>query len=337
MKKKGFSLIVGAILIVALTLGACAPAAPAVEPVAEFPSRPIVVQVPYSPGGATDFQVRIVTMAAGLDKYFGQPIAVTNKPGGGAVPGYNWFIDNAKPDGYYLTSYNTPHFIAHGIAFPDKVKYNAQNMEPVYNFGADPNVFFVNLDSPFNTALEVVDYAKKNPEKLSLSIADLFGCHHIQQLQIEMATGAKFTTVPHAGGVPALVAVIAGEVDLGTNNLSDAYRSRDRLKILAIADLQRHEFLPDVPTWQELGIDIDNTTVNCRGLAAPLGTPEPILNKLSETLCAMLSEKKVIGKMEAGGSPMWMLTRAETRKFWDEKDAYLKVFLTPFVEAYRKK
>ncbi|MFQ5851343.1 MAG: tripartite tricarboxylate transporter substrate binding protein, partial [Candidatus Binatia bacterium] len=235
---------------------------------AGYPERPVSVVVAYSPGGATDFQARIVTMMAAKQKYLGQPIVIFNKPGAGGKVGWNWFAEKAKKDGYQLAAYNIPHFIAQSIVF--KTKYNIRNLEPIANWGADPAVLVVGKDSQFNSVQAVINYARKNPGKITVSGAGLYVGHHIALLQFEKAAGVQLKYIPHKGGVPALKSVMGGQVMAGFNNLSDAYRSRARLRILAVADLQRDKkFLPDVPTFKEQGIDVDDSSVNFRGIMAP--------------------------------------------------------------------
>ena len=257
---------------------------------ADYPDRPVSVTVVYNPGGATDFQARIVTMMAGKEEYLGQPIVILNRPGAGGRVGWNQFADKARANGYELAAYNVPHFIAQSIKFD--TKYNIDNLEPIANWGADPAVFIVGKDSPFNSIADVVAFAKENPEKLTVSGAGLFVGHHIAYLQVEKAVGAKLKYVPHTGGAPALKSVIGGQVMAGVNNLSDAYRSRDNLKILAIADLQRNqEFLPDVPTFMEQGLDVDDSSVNFRGIMAPKGTPPEVIDYLAERVEAMFNDR----------------------------------------------
>ena len=136
--------------------------------------------------------------------------------------------------------------------------------------------------------------------------------------------GAKLKYVPHTGGAPALKSVIGGQVMAGVNNLSDAYRSRDNLKILAIADLQRNqEFLPDVPTFMEQGLDVDDSSVNFRGIMAPKGTPPEVIDYLAERVEAMFNDRRVNGKMKDGGSPVRVLGRAEVQKMWAERQEFL--------------
>ncbi len=293
---------------------------------ADYPDRPVSVTVVYNPGGATDFQARIVTMMAGKEEYLGQPIVILNRPGAGGRVGWNQFADKARANGYELAAYNVPHFIAQSIKFD--TKYNIDNLEPIANWGADPAVFIVGKDSPFNSIADVVAFAKENPEKLTVSGAGLFVGHHIAYLQVEKAVGAKLKYVPHTGGAPALKSVIGGQVMAGVNNLSDAYRSRDNLKILAIADLQRNqEFLPDVPTFMEQGLDVDDSSVNFRGIMAPKGTPPEVIDYLAERVEAMFNDRRVNGKMKDGGSPVRVLGRAEVQKMWAERQEFLSELL----------
>ena len=306
----------------------------ATSSLAQYPEDVIRMTVAYGPGGATDFQARIVTMMAatldkeGKPKYLnGQPIVVLNRPGAGGQIGWNSFVQRAKSDGYELAAYNVPHFIAQSIVFPGKVKYNINNLEPIANWGADPAVLIVNKNSPFNSVKDVVDYAKKNPGKLSISGAGLYVGHHIAGLQFDRAAGVKTKYIPAGGGVKALQFVLGGQTMAGFNNLSDAFRSQDRLKILAVADLNRSDFLPDVPTFKEAGLDIDDSSVNFRGVMAPKGTPENVLKYLADKMPAMFNDKKVLKKMKAGGSPVRVLTRQEVQMMWKERQKYLSDLL----------
>ena len=293
-----------------------------------YPERPIMMMVSYGAGGATDFQARIVTMTAGNEDALGMPIAIINKPGAGGRVGWNWFATQAEADGYTLGAYNIPHFIAQSIE--GGVDYSADSFEPIANWGADPAVFVVAADSDFNSMQDVVDYAKANPGGLTFSGAGLFVGHHIAALQLEKAAGVQLAYIPNnAGGAGAMKAVIAGEVLGGVNNLSDAFRAREagNVKILGVFDLERNDFMPDVPTMQEQGFDIDNASVNFRGVMVPKGTPQPIIDKLAATVPAMFENSRVAGKMQAGGSPMHVMTRDEVLEMWAAREETLKELL----------
>lgn len=293
-----------------------------------YPDRPMMMMVSYGAGGATDFQARIVTMTAGNKDALGMPIAIINKPGAGGRVGWNWFATQADSDGYTLAAYNIPHFIAQSIK--GGVEYSADSFEPIANWGADPAVFVVGKDSQFNSMTEVVAYATENPGKLTFSGAGLFVGHHIAALQLEKAAGVKLAYIPNKkGGAGAMKAVIAGEVLGGVNNLSDAFRAREAgsVKILGVFDLERNDFLPDVPTMKEQGFDIDNASVNFRGIMVPKGTPQAIIDKLASIVPTMFENSRVKGKMKAGGSPMHVMSRDEVLAMWSARQETLKDLL----------
>ncbi|WP_282118879.1 Bug family tripartite tricarboxylate transporter substrate binding protein [Ruegeria atlantica] len=294
----------------------------------EYPERPIMMMVSYGAGGATDFQARIVTMTSGNEDALGMPIAIINKPGAGGRVGWNWFATQADPDGYTLGAYNVPHFIAQSIK--GGVDYSTDSFEPIANWGADPAVFVVGADSEFNSMDDVVAYAKENPGKLTVSGAGLFVGHHIAALQIDKAAGTKMAYIPtKGGGAAAMKAVIAGEVMGGINNLSDAFRAQEagNVKILGVADLERNAFLPDVPTMMEQGLDVDNSSVNFRGVMVPKGTPPEVIERLAATVPEMFANSRVTKKMEAGGSPMHIMTRDEVIEMWAQRQQTLNELL----------
>ncbi|MEP3629199.1 MAG: tripartite tricarboxylate transporter substrate binding protein [Hyphomicrobiales bacterium] len=295
---------------------------------ADYPDRPIGVAVSYGAGGATDFQARIVTMVAGNEDQLGQPIYILNKPGAGGRKGWNWFATDAEADGYTMSAYNIPHFIAQSIK--GGVKYSKDSFEPIANWGADPAVVVVGKDSKFNSMEDLVTFAKANPGKTTTSGAGLFVGHHIAALQIEKACECKLAYIPtKGGGAAAMKAVIAGEVLAGVNNLSDAFRAQQAgtVKVLGVADLERNAFLPDVPTMKEAGLDVDNSSVNFRGLMVPKGTPQEVIDVLAAKVPEMFKHARVEKRMKAGGSPMHIMSRDEVIAMWDKRQATLTELL----------
>jgi len=295
----------------------------------DYPERPVSLMVAYGAGGATDFQARIVTMVSANEDFLGQPTVIVNRPGAGGRVGWNWMATEAEPTGYQMGAYNVPHFIAQSIK--GGVKYSIDSFEPVANWGADPAVVVVGTDSEFDDMTDLVEYMEKNPGKLTVSGAGLFVGHHIAALQIEAATGAEMAYIPNdQGGAAAMKAVIAGDVMAGINNLSDAYRAREagQVKILGVADVQRNEkFLPDVPTLMEQGIDVDDSSVNFRGIMVPKGTPQERIDFLAARIPQMFEHPRVERRMEAGGSPIRIMTRAEVQEMWQKRQTYLEDLL----------
>ena len=288
---------------------------------ADYPDKPIGVMVAYGPGGATDFQARIATLSSGKEAIIGQPIYILNKPGAGGRTGWNWFASEAPKDGSMLAAYNVPHFIAQSIVFD--TAYSINTLEPLGNWGADPAVLIVSKDSPFNTVADLLAHADANPGAVTISGAGKFVGHHIAFLQFAKASGRDLTYIPAKGGVDALRLVKAGEVSAGFNNLSDSARSAADLKILAVADLERHAYLPDVPTLMESGVDVDDSSVNFRGLMVPAGTPQDVIDFLASKTPDMFNDKKTQGKMKSTNSPSRVMTRDQVISMWNERQAYL--------------
>ncbi len=292
----------------------------------DYPTRPIMLTVAYSPGGATDLQARIVSQPAAEQDYFGRPMVIVNKPGAGGKVAWTWFASRAQKTGYEVAVYNLPHVLAQSIAL--EADYGLDTLEPIANFGADPAVLVVDRDSPINSVAEFIAHAKENPGSITMSGAGLYVGHHIALLQLERSAEIDLTYVPFPGAVPALTSLIGGQVQAGFNNLSDAYRSRDRLKILAVADLERDaEFLPDVPTFLEQGIDIDDASVNFRGFMVPRGTPMEVTEVLAQRLPAMFGDEDVVTRMREGGASMRIMSRDEVRSLWQRHQAALETLL----------
>jgi len=157
MKKKCFKITILVALSIVFIFGMNAASAE------DYPKSPVSMVVAYSPGGATDFQARIVTMMAGLEKYLGQPIVIINKPGAGGQVGWNWCVEKGTKDGYTMLAYNVPHFIAQSTVY--KTKCDINTFEPVANWGADAAVLIVPKDSPFNTLQDLVDLCEEKPRE----------------------------------------------------------------------------------------------------------------------------------------------------------------------------
>ena len=299
---KKLSILLGCFVILAAATIAFASGGPG-----GYPSAPIQVTVSYSAGAATDFQARIVTMPSANEKYFGQPMVILNRAGAGGMTGWNWFVERASKDGLHMTVYNLPHLVAQVLV--QKPKFTVESFEPLANFGSDPAVLVVPIDSPIKSVKEYVEYAKANPKKMTINGAGLYVGHHIATLQLQSAAGIELTYIPEQGAADALASLYGKSVMSGFNNLSDAARAQDRLRILAVADLKRHEYLPDLPTFQELGIDVDDASVNYRGLAFPAGVSKEIIDWAAERTLAMFQDGAVVSKMKETNSPMMIMDR----------------------------
>ena len=285
------------------------------------------VMVPYGAGGATDFQARIITMMAENEDALGEPIYILNKPGAGGRVGWSWYATRAPKDGSILSTFNAPHFIAQSIG--DEVPYSAESFEPIVTWGADPAVLVVPATSDISSFGDFEEHSQT--KAIDLSGAGLLVGHHIAALQLQKETNAIVSYIPHpSGGAGALAGVVSGEFSAGINNLSDSIRAsrNGSVKILGIFANERHELLPEVPTFTELGYPkIGNESVNYRGIMVRKELEIERIEELESAFLTMFQEPKVAKKMAATGSPFSVLNRKQTQALWADQAKALKELL----------
>ena len=262
-----------------LSLGAGLLAAPlGVRAQDKFPSRPITLMVPFPAGGSVDLMAR--QYAEPMSRALGVPVIVDNRPGaGGSVA--SQLVANARPDGYTLVVSSQSSHLANPLTQP-KLGYDpVRDFENITILGRQPNVLVVHSSLPVKTFKEFVDYAKKNPGKLNYGSG---GVGSMGQLNVEMlkaATGIYTTHIPYRGGSPLITAVLGNEVQFILDNLLIMlpHIQSGKMRALAITADRRMPQLPDVPTFAEVGYPQLNIT-SWTGLAAPAGTPEPVVRAL---------------------------------------------------------
>ena len=255
---------------------------------AEFPTKEVQIIIPWAAGGATDLIFR--ALAATTGKYLGKAVVVVNRPGGAGAVGYTEGMQ-AKPDGYILTAAVTPLTI-----LPHQVKtaFTYKNFEPVLNVVDDPSMFLVRSDAPWKSLREFLDYAKKNPEMITVGNSGAGGGVHLVALAFERAAGVKFNHIPFAGGGPSVVAMLGGHVNAVSVSPPEGISQvqAGRLKIIALFAKKRLEMFPDVLTVSEQGVNF--VMGMWRGLAAPQGTPPDVIKKLHDAFKKGMEDPAVI-------------------------------------------
>jgi len=243
---------------------------------AEFPTKEVQIIIPYASGGATDLIFR--ALAATTGKYLGKAVIVVNRPGGGGAVGCTEAAQ-AKPDGYTLVSAITPLTI-----LPHQVKtaFTYKDFNPVINVVSDPCMFLVRPDAPWKSLKEFLDYAKKNPDMITVGNSGAGGGVHLIALAFEKAAGVKFNHIPFAGGGPSITALLGGHIHAVSVSPPEGIEhvKAGKLKIIALFAEKRFAMFPDVPTVKEQGIDF--VMGQWRGLAAPKGTPPDVIKKLHD-------------------------------------------------------
>jgi len=243
---------------------------------AEFPTKEVQIIIPWAAGGATDLIFR--ALAATTGKYLGKAVVVVNRPGGAGAVGFTEAMQ-ARPDGYTLVSAVTPLTI-----LPHQVStaFTYKSFDPVLNIVDDPSMFLTRSDAPWKSLKEFLDYAKKNPDMITVGNSGAGGGVHLVALAFERAAGVKLNHIPFSGGGPSVTAILGGHVNAVSVSPPEGISQvqAGKLKIIALFAGKRLELFPDVPTVKEQGIEF--AMGMWRGLAAPKGTPPEVIKRLHD-------------------------------------------------------
>jgi tripartite-type tricarboxylate transporter receptor subunit TctC len=287
---------------------------------ADFPARPVQLMVAYPAGGSTDVAARIV--AAIAEKQLGQTIVVVNRGGAGGQVGWT-DMSRARPDGYYMGFINLPALNTVILDPERKAAFKADAFVPLINQVLDPGIIWIKADSPYKSLKDLLEAAKRAPNKISAATTGILSDDHLAILMAEEAyPGAIFRIVHLEGGAAQLTAILGGHIDVAFDNVGSVYRRvrTGELRALAVMDTRRSSFLPDVPTTPELGFPtvISNST---RGIAVPKGTPAPIIKKLEQVFKKAMEDPEHVKKMEEAGLALKIMVGEEYAKYYRELHA----------------
>ena len=256
-----------------------------------FPSRPIRLVVPFSAGGAGDFQARVV--GEHMARTLGQSVVVDNKPGANGAIGVGE-VARSAPDGYTLLVTNSSSITINPQIYK-KISYQTKDFAPVTMLLDAPFILTANPDwagkHQIGSAQDLIVYAKRNPDKISYGSAGPGNIAHLAFASWSNRTGVKTTHVPYKSASQAQLAVLSGELDTQFDTWSALPQiAAGKLLPLAVTAPQRMKQLPNVPTMAEAGYADFNVTF-WAGLLAPAGTPPAIVNKLYEATKGMLQNE----------------------------------------------
>ena len=264
-----------------------------------WPSKPLRLIVPFTPGGVTDTSGRLI--AESLGTRLGQPVVVDNKPGASGNIG-TALAKGSAPDGYTLvlgfdgTMVINPHVFSK-LPF-DPVK----DFAPIGKIGDATLILVANPNVPAKSLLDVVNLSKSTAGGLSFGTSGTGGTPHIAGELLKMRTGANLTHIPYKGGGQAMTDVLGGTIPLVYTAVAGAHGhvKAGKLKAIAVSSAQRTSSLPDVPTFAESGVP-DFVVNSWVGLFAPTGTPAAFIARLNTELNAVLNDAAVREKLRAMG------------------------------------
>ena len=285
----------------------------------DYPGKPIVLMVGFSPGGSSDVGARVLGEA--LKKVIGQPIVVENKPGAGTQIMLTDFKNNAKLDGYTMALINVPQIQTVVYDPTRKPIFSMKDFQPIANHVQDPGAILVRKDSPFKTLEDFLAAAKASPGQLKVSTTGIGSDDHLAVLDFQRKTGLKFNIVHMRGTPEALTAALGGHLDVDFDNvggfLPTAMSGEGR--ILGVMMERRYPDLPDVPTCREKGVDLISSST--RGYVFPAGTPMEIVKYMEQSIKKAMDDPDHLKRMKDAGLTLKFMGIEEYSQFLEAQNS----------------
>ena len=284
---------------------------------ANFPSRPIKIVVPFTPGGPTDITARVI--GEKLQAAWGQPVLVENRPGGGSNIGAD-IVAKSAPDGYTVVLGVTG---SHGIniSLYKKMPYHPlRDFEPITQATSYPNAIIVHPSHPANTLQELLTMAKKEPGKIPFAHDGTGTGSHLGMVLVLHAAGVSMQPVPYKGSAPIMNDVIGQQIPVGITGIISImpHHKAGRLKVLGLTSAQRIAAAPELPTIAEQGFPAFEAEP-WSGFFAPRGTPRPIVDKLADGMISAMKHPDVVKRMSELGTPL-VASRPDVFRAFVEKE-----------------
>lgn len=299
----------GFVALVLLVVGQALPAAAQ----APYPSRPIKWIVSFPPGGSTDVVAR--AMQPSLEKRLGQPVVIENRGGAGGNLGVD-AVAKAEPDGYSI-GFAAAGALAVNVSLVEKMPFDvAKDLIPVTLVGTSPFILVATPKFEATSLKGVIEAAKAKPGELSVGHGGNGTAMHLTAALFNQMGGIRTTLVPYRGSGPVTADVVAGHIPLGITDGPSAIGQikGGAVRPIAVTSLQRTPSLPDVPTFDELGLK-GYESIGWYGVIAPAGTPPDIIKKLNEAFVETLKEPDVVERIRSVGAEPAPMTPAQFSAF----------------------
>ena len=283
-----------------------------------YPNRAITLVIPFAPGGSTSIVGRAI--ADKMSELLGEKLVVDNRPGAGGTVGTK-AVAKSEPDGYTLVLGYTGT-LAIGPSLYKSVGYDPRkDFAPIGLIGNAPNSLVVNPSFPARTVAELITYAKANPGKVNFGSAGAGTASHITGEYFARAAGITLVHIPYKGTGPALTDLLGGHIPMAFAPIPASHPnvSAGKLRALAVTSTTRSGLLPDVPTMMEAGLSGFDASLYY-GLAAPAGTPRPIIDKLNKVLREALASDEVKKQLGNDGTEITPGTPEDYAGFIDKDE-----------------
>jgi len=268
----------------------------------DYPSKPITALIGFSPGGGSDVALSMVR--PGLEKVLKTTIVPVYKPGSGSDIGATE-LAMSKPDGYTIFLSCTPFIPIN--AYVRQTNYKISDIQFVANVVSDWGLLAVRADSPYKTLGDFVKAAKEKPGTVTVGVSASPGDDWFAVQTFQESSNAKFNIVVFSGDGPSWQAALAGHVEATANNLGIVFPQikAGTLRALAIMSEKRSPYLPDVPTFKELGYDF--TSFSARGISMPKGTPKAVVDKFAAAVKQVMDSEEFKANADKTAFPAYYL------------------------------
>jgi tripartite-type tricarboxylate transporter receptor subunit TctC len=281
-----------------------------------YPDKPITMIVPFPPGGVADTVARPVAEA--MARELKQPVVVENRAGAGGALGIG-VAARAPADGYtVLMSLSSISILPEADKLLGrKPSFQLSQFKPIARFTADPTVLVVRSDSKWKTLDDFLADAKKNPGTYNYGSSGNYGTMHVPMEMLKAEAGFRMTHIPYTGAGPAVVALLAGQVDAIASGPSTVAQQIQAGKLRALAHWGEQPLaaLPDVPSLKQLGHPV--RFAQWSALFVPAGTPDDVIKKLRAVAAKVAADANVRQVIAKAGSPIEYLDAPEFQVYWD--------------------
>jgi tripartite-type tricarboxylate transporter receptor subunit TctC len=302
------------ILRIGVVLAGLAAGAPlrAQDPAATWPAKTVRLILPFSPGGSTDFQGRL--LCDWLSRHYGQQFIIDHKPGAGSNLGVAELARSA-PDGYTLGWITVASHAINPTLYAKMPFDHIRDFAPVSMTGTFPNLLVVNNALPVRSVPELIALLKKEPGKYAFASSGQGTSLHLSGEMFKVMTGTDMLHVPYKGGGPALADVIGGQVHMTFGNMPTvlAQAKGGKVRAIAVTSAERWFTAPDIPAIAETVPGF--VAMSWHGVAFPAGTPPSIVDKLSAAIQRAMATQEMQEKYAAGGSKATAMTPREFAAF----------------------
>ncbi|MCA0327065.1 MAG: tripartite tricarboxylate transporter substrate binding protein [Proteobacteria bacterium] len=304
-----------AITALSTVCAVCVLALPALAQAQDYPAKTITIVVPFSPGGGVDGMARL--LAEELRASLKQNVIVDNKPGASGMIGAR-AVAKAAPDGYTLLMGSAGETAINPFVYKAQMQYSpSKELAPVALVSRVPNVLVASKSFAPNTIAELVDYAKKNPGKLTYSSSGVGNPQHLNGALLEQLAGIQMVHAPYKGAAGQLVDVVSGTVPLTfvSYAASKAFIADGKVKALAVTSAKPAPFAPNIPAIASYAPLAKYDLENWFGVFATAGTPEAVQQKLNLAINEALKKPELAKRLQDQGGVLQPLTLAQFRDF----------------------